>query len=146
MLWHKLTPLISTRSLNDPRLIPRLNRISRNSFDFFLKGQFLIHKNVWGRMSVCQIGLKQVVKALFFIFLHLCFCKIFKNKWRLDYLCLDTCKSFSEARNICRTQNCSECQNKKQFGYTICSAGILSLQFSWTMNNLSSYYGLVDEE
>ena len=37
-------------------------------------------------------------------------------------------------------QNCSECQNKT----TICSAGILSLQFSWTMNNLLSYCGLVD--
>ena len=66
VLWHKLTPLISTRSLNDPRLIPRLNRISRDSFDFFLKGQFLIHKNVWGRMSVCQNGLKRVVKVLFY--------------------------------------------------------------------------------
>ena len=28
--------------------------------------------------------------------------------------------------------------------YTTCSAGILSLQFSWTMNNLLSYCGLVD--
>ena len=125
-----LHALISTRSLNDPRLIPRLNRISRNSFDFFLKGQFLIHKNVWGRMSVCQIGLKQVVKALFFIFLHLCFCKIFKNKWRLDYLCLDTCKSFSEARNICRTQNCSECQNKTK--NNLCTHHVL--QVFWVYN------------
>ena len=43
-------------------------------------------------------------------------------------------------------QNCSECQNKKQqqFVYTTCSAGILSLQFSSTINNPLSYYGLVD--
>ena len=27
--------------------------------------------------------------------------------------------------------------------YTTCFAGILSLQFSWTINNLSSYCGLV---
>ena len=37
--------------------------------------------------------------------------------------------------------NCPECQNKTK---TTCSAGILSLQFSWTMNNLLSYCGLVD--
>ena len=35
-------------------------------------------------------------------------------------------------------------KQKQQFVYTACSAGILSLQFSWTMNNLSSYCGLVD--
>ena len=40
--------------------------------------------------------------------------------------------------------NCSEYQNKNQFVYTTCSAGILFLQFSWTMNNLLSYCGLVD--
>ena len=35
-------------------------------------------------------------------------------------------------------------KQKQQFVYTTCSAGILSLQFLWTMNNLSSYCGLVD--
>ena len=35
-------------------------------------------------------------------------------------------------------------KQKQQFVYTTCSAGILSLQFSRTMNNLSSYFGLVD--
>ena len=33
---------------------------------------------------------------------------------------------------------------KQEFVYTTCPAGILSLQFSWTMNNLLSYCGLVD--
>ena len=33
---------------------------------------------------------------------------------------------------------------KQQFAYTTCSADILSLQFLWTMNNLSSYCGSVD--
>ena len=32
----------------------------------------------------------------------------------------------------------------QQVVHTACSAGILSLQFSWTMINPSSYYGLVD--
>ena len=32
----------------------------------------------------------------------------------------------------------------QQFVYTTCSAGILSLQISWTMNNLLSYCGLFD--
>ena len=35
-------------------------------------------------------------------------------------------------------------KQKQQFVYTTCSAGILSLQLSWTMNNLSPYCGLVD--
>jgi len=35
-------------------------------------------------------------------------------------------------------------KQKQQFVYTTCSAGILSLQFSLTMNNLTSYCGLVD--
>ena len=35
-------------------------------------------------------------------------------------------------------------KQEQQFVYTTCSVGILSLQFSWTMNNLSSYCGLVD--
>ena len=35
-------------------------------------------------------------------------------------------------------------KQKQQFVYTTCSAGILSLQFSLTMKNLSSYCGLVD--
>ena len=35
-------------------------------------------------------------------------------------------------------------KQKQQFVYTTCTAGILSLQFSSTMNNLSSYCGLVD--
>ena len=35
-------------------------------------------------------------------------------------------------------------KQKQQFVYTTCSAGILSLQFSRTMNNLLSYCGLVD--
>ena len=35
-------------------------------------------------------------------------------------------------------------KQKQQFVYTTCSAGILTLQFSWTMINLSSYCGLVD--
>ena len=35
-------------------------------------------------------------------------------------------------------------KQKQQFVCTTCSAVILSLQFSWTMNNLSSYCGLVD--
>ena len=35
-------------------------------------------------------------------------------------------------------------KQKQQFVYTTCSAGILSLQFSWTVNNLLSYCGLVD--
>jgi hypothetical protein len=35
-------------------------------------------------------------------------------------------------------------KQKQQFVYTTRSAGILSLQFSRTMNNLSSYCGLVD--
>ena len=43
--------------------------------------------------------------------------------------------------------NCSECQNKnkKQLVYTICSELVVFMY--WTrnsMNNLSSYYGLVD--
>ena len=41
--------------------------------------------------------------------------------------------------------NCSECQNKKQFVYTTCSE--LAIFMFWTrnsMNNLSSYCGLVD--
>ena len=43
--------------------------------------------------------------------------------------------------------NCSECQNKnkKQFVYTTCSE--LGIFMYWTcnsMNNLLSYYGLVD--
>ena len=41
--------------------------------------------------------------------------------------------------------NCSECQNKKQFVYTTCSE--LGIFMYWTrnsMNNLSSYCGLVD--
>ena len=38
----------------------------------------------------------------------------------------------------------SKQKQKTQFVYTTCSAGILSLQFTWTMNNLSSYCGLVD--
>ena len=33
---------------------------------------------------------------------------------------------------------------KQQFVYTTYSAGILSLQFSWTMNNRLSYCGFVD--
>ena len=43
-------------------------------------------------------------------------------------------------------QNCCECQNRKklQFLYTTCSAGILSLQFSRPMNNLSLYCGLLN--
>ena len=43
-------------------------------------------------------------------------------------------------------QNCSECQNKpkEQFVYTTCSAGILSLQFLLTLNNLLPCFGLVD--
>ena len=48
-------------------------------------------------------------------------------------------------------ENCSECQNKTKTTISVhnmfCtaeSAGILSLQFSRTMNNLSSYCGLVD--
>ena len=59
-----------------------------------------------------------------------------------------TGKSFSEARNICRTYCVPKLfwmsKQNQQFLYTKCSAGILSLQFSWTMNNLSSYCGLVD--
>ena len=35
-------------------------------------------------------------------------------------------------------------KQKQQFVYTTRSADILSLQFSWAMNNLSSYCGLVD--
>ena len=35
-------------------------------------------------------------------------------------------------------------KQKQQFVYTTCSAGIMSLQFLWTMNNLSSYCWLVD--
>ena len=35
-------------------------------------------------------------------------------------------------------------KQKQQFVCTKCSAGILSLQFLWTMNNLLSYCGLVD--
>ena len=38
-------------------------------------------------------------------------------------------------------------KQKQQFVYTLfttCSAGNLSLKFSWTMNNLLSYCGLVD--
>ena len=35
-------------------------------------------------------------------------------------------------------------KQKQQFVYITCSAGILSLQFSLTMNNLSLYYGLDD--
>ena len=35
-------------------------------------------------------------------------------------------------------------KQKQQFVYTTFSAGILSLQFSLTMKNLSSYCGLVD--
>ena len=41
--------------------------------------------------------------------------------------------------------NCSECQNKKQFVYTTCSE--LAFFIYWTcnsMNNLTSYCGLVD--
>ena len=41
--------------------------------------------------------------------------------------------------------NCSECHNKKQFVYTTCSELVVFLY--WTcnsMNNLSSYCGLVD--
>ena len=41
-------------------------------------------------------------------------------------------------------QNCSECQNKTKTTICICSPGIMSLQFSLTMNSLSSYCGLVD--
>ena len=41
-------------------------------------------------------------------------------------------------------KNCSECQNKTKTTICICSAGIMSLQFSLTMNSLSSYCGLVD--
>ena len=37
-----------------------------------------------------------------------------------------------------------ETKQKQQFVYTTCPKGILSLQFSRTMNNLLSYYGLVD--
>ena len=37
-----------------------------------------------------------------------------------------------------------ETKQKQQFVYATCSAGILSLQFSWPMNNLLSYCGLVD--
>ena len=40
--------------------------------------------------------------------------------------------------------NCSECQNKTKTTISICSAGIMSLQFSLTMKSLSSYCGLVD--
>ena len=42
-------------------------------------------------------------------------------------------------------RNCSECQNKKQFVYTTCSE--LGIFMYWTctsMNNILSYYGLVD--
>ena len=35
-------------------------------------------------------------------------------------------------------------KQKQHFVYTACSAGILSLQFSWTMNNLLSYCWLDD--
>ena len=60
-----------------------------------------------------------------------------------------TVKSFSEARNICRTCCVPIVLNVKtkqtqQFVYTTSSAGILSLQFSWNVNNLLSYCGLVD--
>ena len=63
-----------------------------------------------------------------------------------------TGKSFSEARNICGTCWVPKLfwmskQNKQNnfctTVYTTCFAGILSLQFSWTINNLSSYCGLV---
>ena len=40
--------------------------------------------------------------------------------------------------------NCSECQNKTKTTICTCSAGIMSLQFSLTMNSLLSYCGLVD--
>ena len=35
-------------------------------------------------------------------------------------------------------------KQNQQLVYTKCSAGILSLQFLWTMNNLLSYCGLVN--
>ena len=41
--------------------------------------------------------------------------------------------------------NCSECQNKKQFVYTTCSAiGIFMYSTGNSMNNILSYRGLVD--
>jgi hypothetical protein len=39
-----------------------------------------------------------------------------------------------------------ETKQKRQFVHTTCSAGILTLQFPCTMNNLLSYCGLVDAE
>ena len=44
-------------------------------------------------------------------------------------------------------QKCSECQNKQKSNFCtqhVLQVLILSLQFSRTMNNLSSYCGLVD--
>ena len=35
-------------------------------------------------------------------------------------------------------------KQRQQFVYTTCSADILSLEFSWTIYNLSSHFGLVD--
>ena len=39
--------------------------------------------------------------------------------------------------------NCSECQSKKQFVYTTCSE-LVVLKTGKSMNNLLSYFGLVD--
>ena len=42
-------------------------------------------------------------------------------------------------------KNCSECQNKKQFVYTTCSEhGIFMYWTRNSMNNILSYFGLVD--
>ena len=54
-----------------------------------------------------------------------------------------TGKSFSEANKFCRTCCVPKLfwmsKQKQQFVYTTRSAGILSLQFSWTVNNLLLY-------
>ena len=61
---------------------------------------------------------------------------------------IDWCtgKSFLEARNICRllctkiVLKVKKTKQRQQFVYTTCSADILSLQFSWKMNNLLSIW------
>ena len=62
----------------------------------------------------------------------------------------NTGKSFSDSAQHLQKMLCAKIvlnvktKQTQQFVYTTCSAGILSLQFSWTMDNLSSYCGLVD--
>ena len=80
----------------------------------------------------------------------LLFCVTYYNDFKRESLnlvsvkCRYTGKSFSEARTICikRKMLCNKIvlnvktKQKQQFVYTTCSAGILSLQFSWTMEEL----------